>query len=172
MKKKWLAVALAGALLAAALLSGCSSVETVKRLRFGVAGEGGIYREFGERFAALENETDNGQVELKATAGSAANLRLLAGEYLQLAIAQADLVQDAYDQTGIFADEEESRGFGAVAALYTETCQVVVRADSDIQSWQDGEHWRGRIRFGAERAADLICLWSERQDGEHGKPEL
>ena len=35
MKKKWLAVALAGALLAAALLSGCSSVETVKRLRFG-----------------------------------------------------------------------------------------------------------------------------------------
>ena len=65
----------------------------------------------------------NGQVELKATAGSAANLRLLTGEYLQLAIAQADLVQDAYDQTGIFADEEESRGFGAVAALYTETCQ-------------------------------------------------
>ena len=110
MKKKWLAAALAGILLAAAVLSGCASTEKAKRLRFGVAGEGGIYREFGERFAALENETDNGQVELKATAGSAANLRLLAGEYLQLAIAQADLVQDAYDQTGIFADEEESHG--------------------------------------------------------------
>ena len=159
MKKKWLAPVLAGALLAAALLSGCSSVETVKRLRFGVAGEGGIYREFGERFAALENETDNGQVELKATAGSAANLRLLActrsacamaGEYLQLAIAQADLVQDAYDQTGIFADEEESRGFGAVAALYTETCQVVVRADSDIQSIED---LHGRtVSIGAEES--------------------
>ena len=114
MKKKWLAAALAGILLAAAVLSGCASTEKAKRLRFGVAGEGGIYREFGERFAALENETDNGQVELKATAGSAANLRLLTGEYLQLAIAQADLVQDAYDQTGIFADEEEDRGFGAV----------------------------------------------------------
>ena len=95
LKKKWLAAALAGILLAAAVLSGCASTEKAKRLRFGVAGEGGIYREFGERFAALENETDNGQVELKATAGSAANLRLLAGEYLQLAIAQADLVQDA-----------------------------------------------------------------------------
>ena len=150
MKKKWLAAVLAGALLAAALLSGCSSVETVKRLRFGVAGEGGIYREFGERFAALENETDNGQVELKATAGSAANLRLLTGEYLQLAIAQADLVQDAYDQTGIFADEEESRGFGAVAALYTETCQVVVRVDSDIQSIED---LHGRtVSIGAEES--------------------
>mgnify|MGYP000281430157 CR=1 FL=1 len=68
MKKKWLAAALAGILLAAAVLSGCASTEKAKRLRFGVAGEGGIYREFGERFAALENETDNGQVELKATA--------------------------------------------------------------------------------------------------------
>ena len=150
MKKKWLAAVLAGTLLAAAVLSGCASTEKAKRLRFGVAGEGGIYREFGERFAALENETDNGQVELKATAGSAANLRLLAGEYLQLAIAQADLVQDAYDQTGIFADEEESRGFGAVAALYTETCQVVVRADSDIQSIED---LHGRtVSIGAEES--------------------
>lgn len=137
MKQKWIAAALAGILLAAVLLNGCSSAETVRRLRFGAAGEGGVYREFGERFAALENETDNGTVELKTTAGSAANLRLLTGEYLQLAIAQADLAQDAYDQTGIFADEEESRGFGAVAALYTETCQVVVRADSEIRTVED-----------------------------------
>ena len=137
MKKKWLAAALAGILLAAAVLSGCASTEKAKRLRFGVAGEGGIYREFGERFAALENETDNGQVELKATAGSAANLRLLTGEYLQLAIAQADLAQDACNQTGIFAEEEDICGFGAVAALYTEACQVIVRADSDIQSIED-----------------------------------
>ena len=137
MKQKWIAAVLIGILLAAVLLNGCSSAETVRRLRFGAAGEGGVYREFGERFAALENETDNGTVELKTTAGSAANLRLLTGEYLQLAIAQADLAQDAYDQTGIFADEEESRGFGAVAALYTETCQVVVRADSEIRTVED-----------------------------------
>ena len=110
MKKKWLAAALAGILLAAAVLSGCASTEKAKRLRFGVAGEGGIYREFGERFAALENETD----------------------------------------TGIFADEEESRGFGAVAALYTETCQVVVRADSDIRSIED---LHGRtVSIGAEES--------------------
>ena len=150
MKKKWIAAALAGLLLAALLLSGCASAKAVKRLRFGVAGEGGVYREFGALFAALENETDNGQVELKATAGSAANLRLLTGEYLQLAIAQADLVQDAYNQTGIFKDEEETRGFGAVAALYTETCQIVVRADADIQSVED---LQGRtVSIGAEES--------------------
>ena len=150
MKKKWIAATLAGILLAAALLSDCASSETVKRLRFGVAGEGGVYREFGELFAALENETDNGTVELKATAGSAANLRLLAGEYLQLAIAQGDLVQDAYNQTGIFENEEETRGFGAVAALYTEACQVVVRVDSDIRSIED---LQGRtVSIGAEES--------------------
>ena len=150
MKRKWIAALLAGCLLTALLLSGCSSAKMAKRLRFGAAGEGGIYREFGEQFAALENETSNGQIELKTTAGSAANLRLLTGEYLQLAIAQADLVQDAYSQTGIFADEEETRGFGAVAALYTEACQVIVRADSDIQSIED---LQGRtVSIGAEES--------------------
>ena len=137
MKRKWIAALLAGCMLAALLLSGCSSAKTVKRLRFGVAGEGGVYHNFGEQFAALENETSNGTIELRTTAGSAANLRLLTGEYLQLAIAQADLAQDAYNQTGIFAEEEDIRGFGAVAALYTEACQVIVRSDSDIQSIED-----------------------------------
>ena len=137
MKRKWIAALLAGCMLAALLLTGCSAAETVKRLRFGVAGEGGVYHNFGEQFAALENETSNGTIELRTTAGSAANLRLLTGEYLQLAIAQADLAQDACNQTGIFAEEEDIRGFGAVAALYTEACQVIVRADSDIQSIED-----------------------------------
>ena len=91
MKRKWIAALLAGCMLAALLLTGCSAAETVKRLRFGVAGEGGVYHNFGEQFAALENETSNGTIELRTTAGSAANLRLLTGEYLQLAIAQADL---------------------------------------------------------------------------------
>lgn len=137
MKHRGLAALLAGVLLAALLLTGCASAKTAKRLRLGVAGEGGVYHAFGEAFAALENESSNGTVELRTTAGSAANLRLLMGEYLQMAIAQADLVQDAYEQTGIFQEEETERGFRAVAALYTEACQVIVRADSDIQSVED-----------------------------------
>ena len=158
MKRKWIAALLAGGLLAALLLTGCSAAETVKRLRFGVAGEGGVYYVFGEQFAALENETSNGTLELKTTAGSAANLRLLTGEYLQLAIAQADLVQDAYNQTGIFADED-GRGFGAVAALYTEACQVIVRADSDITTIEDLQGKTvsiGAEESGSEQNADQI----------------
>ena len=125
MKHRKLAAVLAACLLAVLVLTGCAESKTARRLRFGVAGEGGVYHAFGEA------------VELKTTTGSAANLRLLGGEYLQLAIAQADLAQDAANQAGIFADEEELRGFRAVAALYTEACQIIVRADSDIQSVED-----------------------------------
>ena len=137
MKRRGMAGLLAGILLAALVLTGCSSAKTAKRLRLGVAGEGGVYHAFGELYAALENESGSGTVELKTTAGSAANLRLLMGEYLQLAIAQADLVQDAYSQTGIFKEEEMDRSYSAVAALYTEACQVIVRADADIQTVED-----------------------------------
>lgn len=136
MKDSWKLALTAIVLTVAALLTGCSS-QTLNRLRFGVAGEGGVYHAFGQQFAALENETSNGMVEEKTTAGSAANLRLLMGDYLQLAIAQADLAQDAENRTGIFAEEEDEGSFSAVAALYTEACQVVVRADSGIETIED-----------------------------------
>lgn len=156
LKHKGIAVLLAGIMLAA-LLAGCTSAGTARRMRMGVAGEGGVYHAFGEGFAALENDSGNGAVELKNTAGSAANLRLLMGDYLQLAVAQADLVQDAYEQSGIFQDEEMENKFCAVAALYTEACQVIVRADSDIQSV---EELQGKtVSIGAEESGSEQNAW-------------
>ena len=133
-------------MLAALLLAGCTSADTARRMRMGVAGEGGVYHAFGEGFAALENDSGNGAVELKNTAGSAANLRLLMGDYLQLAVAQADLVQDAYEQSGIFQDEEMENKFCAVAALY-----------SDIQSV---EELQGKtVSIGAEESGSEQNAW-------------
>lgn len=145
-------------LAAAVLLTGCSG-SVLGRLRMGVAGEGGVYHELGTLYAALENETSNGQVEVRTTAGSAASLRLLMGDYLQLAIVQADLARDAADHTGIFAEETGEAGFSAVAALYTEACQVVVRADSDIQSVEDLQGRTvsiGEVESGSEQNAREI----------------
>ena len=110
-------------LAAAVLLAGCAA----SRLRLGAAAAGGVYNAFGTAMAA-----QNSTIEVKQTAGSAANLRLLAGGYLQLAVAQSDMAQDAYDGSGIFAHESTERSFSAVAALYEEAVQVVVRADSGI----------------------------------------
>lgn len=153
---KWTLAALF--LAAAVFLTGCSS-GTLGRLRMGVAGEGGVYHELGTLYAALENETANGQVEVRTTAGSAASLRLMMGDYLQLAIAQADLAQDAAEHTGIFEQETGEGSFSAVAALYTEACQVVVRADSDIQSIEDLQDRTvsiGEVESGSEQNARQI----------------
>ena len=79
---------------AAVLLAGCAA----SRLRLGAAAAGGVYNAFGTAMAA-----QNSTIEVKQTAGSAANLRLLAGGYLQLAVAQSDMAQDAYDGSGRLA---------------------------------------------------------------------
>ena len=126
MKKRLIALALVGAL----LMTGCSA----SRVRLGAAREGGVYQQFCAAYAAL---TGKPVVEAKLTAGSAANLRLLSNGYIQLAVAQADLAMDAANSRGLFAYEDSMNGFGVVAALYTEACQLVVRADSDIETPED-----------------------------------
>ena len=65
---------------------------------------------------------------MRTTAGSTANLRLLSDNYIELGIAQADLIYDAY---------QKNSNLRAIAGLYTEACQLVVRADSDIKSLDD-----------------------------------
>lgn len=122
--------------MAALMLMGCGS--SAVRIRFGAAGLGGMYQAFGDAFAKLSEEGEGTDpIEVRTTAGSAANIRLLSEDYVQMAIAQADMAEDAYAGTGIFADGESYANFSAVAGLYTEACQVAVRADSEIASIED-----------------------------------
>ena len=80
MKKKW--IFLCVMLL---LLTGCSA--GTKKLRFGAAGLGGVYHIFADTFAnVLSTENNDFQIDVKTTAGSAANLRLLSEGYIQLAV--------------------------------------------------------------------------------------
>lgn len=117
------------------LLGGCGM--TSNKIRFGTAALGGMYHSFGSAFTQLVSTEDiDCQMEMKTTAGSAANLRLLSDGYIELGIAQMDLTADAYKGTGIF-EGKEYQGFKAIAGLYTEACQIVVRADSSIHSLND-----------------------------------
>ncbi len=114
---------------------GCGSSTT--SIRFGSAAVGGMYSEFANAYTQVVSQDDeNMQFSVRSTAGSAANIRLLSDGYIQMAIAQADLTDDAYHGTGDF-DKKPLHGYSAVAALYTEACQIVVRADSDIHSVDD-----------------------------------
>lgn len=118
-----------------ALCAGCSS--NGQTIRFGAAQVGGMYSLFANAYSQIV--TDNNEdyeVNVRSTAGSAANLRLLSDNYLQMGIAQADIIDDAYNGKGEF-EKKPLKGYSAVAALYDEACQIVVRADSDIYSVDD-----------------------------------
>lgn len=109
------------------LTSGCSRYN--KNVRFGAADIGGMYYTFANTFTQIASDNISDYTfEVKATAGSSANLRLLSENYIGLGIAQADLIKDAYNKND---------NIRAIAALYTEACQLVVRADSDITSLND-----------------------------------
>ena len=131
MKKKLI---LLGAVLL--MLTGCSAKND--KVKIGAAGLGGTYRVFCDTFADIASEGEESPVlEVKTTAGSAANLRLLSEDYIQLAVVQNDMANNAYYGVENFKGKSEYQGYGAVAGLYTESCQIVVRADSEIKSIDD-----------------------------------
>ena len=104
------------------------------KVRIGTAGEGGVYYTIGHALADIYENEYGMDTEAKETAGSAANLRLISEDYLQLALAQSDMVNDAYHGTGSFTGESALKGYSAVAGLYTEVIQIVVLDTSEIQS--------------------------------------
>lgn len=154
MKKK-LAVILCVLLLV--LTAGCGSSSS--KMRFGAAALGGGYHALGDTIANLVNtDSDKYDMEVKTTAGSAANLRLLSDDYVQFGIAQADMINDAYYGKGAYKDKKY-QGYSAVAALYTEACQVVVRKDSGISSVDDLQGKKvsvGEKESGTEQNAEQI----------------
>lgn len=120
-------------LIMAFLLAGMTGCKmTDKNIRFGAAGVGGSYYTFATAYTQLvSQEDDKIQFDVKTTAGSMANLRLLSEGYIDIAIAQADLVNENY------YEREETPEYKVLAGLYTEACHIVVRKDSDIFSLED-----------------------------------
>lgn len=116
-------------------LFGCSQQSALK---LGTGNEGGMYYQFGNVLAeASESDADVPTIAVETTAGSSANLRLLSQGFLDMATVQADTLYDAANGTGLFANSGSYDGFSVVTGLYTEACQIVVRADSDIRSVSD-----------------------------------
>lgn len=131
-------------------LSGCGKAEDA--LRFGTGGTGGTYYAYGSALAP-QIEADTGRVvEVKPTTGSEANLRLLQGDLLDLAVVQSDTLQ--------YAAEGET-SYRAVAGLYTEACQIVVTKSSGIRSVADLAGKRvsvGADESGVTRNAEQILM--------------
>ena len=77
----------------------------------GAAGLGGTYQAFSDAFAKLESETNNREIEVRTTAGSAANLRL----YPRIIFSSRCVRRICWRMpgtTGQFQGTEPIRGFG------------------------------------------------------------
>lgn len=116
---------------------------------YAIAGGGstGVYYDYGSHLAAELSGSLDIEMVAQETAGSVDNLlRVSAGEAL-IGFAQGDAAADAVSGTGAFDEPLEVQ---ALARLYDEYVQVVVRGDSDIGGVGD---LAGRtISLGAENS--------------------
>lgn len=114
-------------------MTGCGQNNT--DIRIGTGGEGGNYNNYGKNLAELVEKEADLKIDVKATAGSAANVRLVSDGYLDMAIVQSDILNNAINGENGF--EEKLGGFHTLLGIYTESCQIIVPADSDINTIYD-----------------------------------
>jgi len=126
--------------LGAALTTGAVAAD---RIFFAIAtgGTGGTYYPLGGMLAQLiSNNVVIGDSKLSATAetgnASVDNSKLLGRGEVESAFAAADILDAAYKGVNQF-DGEPITNLRAIGALYPETVQLVVRADSGINSFSD-----------------------------------
>lgn len=123
--------------LAAAVCITLAACGNGQKIRFGTGNNGGTYFQYGSLMAQMLSDEGIAKPEVKETAGSAANLRLINEGFLQLTITQSDVLSDASSGSGIFEGKDYSGGYGAIGALYTEACQIIVPKESEIKSVAD-----------------------------------
>lgn len=138
MKRKMIAIAAAAAIATAAV-----AAEAQQRVFFGIAtgGTGGTYYPLGGMLAqVLSNHAAVGGKKLAATAetgnASVANAKLLGRGEIESAFIAADILDAAFKGENQFKDGAV-KNLRALGALYPETVQLVVRADSGVNKFAD-----------------------------------
>jgi uncharacterized protein len=154
----WWCGPVAAAIFVFCLLSGhvSSSAQQGQFFRIGAAATSGTFFEIGGVIAgAISKPAGSPPCEhggncgvpglvavTQATQGSVENLRMVAAGQIESGIAQSDIVSWAYAGTGIFAAAGPLKNLRAIASLFPESLQLVVRDDSAIQTLTDlrGKH--------------------------------
>lgn len=141
------------ALLILGILAGCSSssgpgTSSAKEkawksgdktdLILATGGTGGTYYPLGGGMAKIWQSIPGVNVTVQSTAASVANIRMLAKGEVDMALIQNDTADYGRNGTEAFAEKNEKyTNYSAVASLYPEVVQMVVRADSPIQKIED-----------------------------------
>lgn len=102
---------------------------------FASGGTSGTYYPLAGAIAAEVNKQAGVNITVQSTGASKENVMLLSKKEADYAIIQNDVLDYAYNGTGIFT--EKVTGFKTVASIYPEVCQIVVASDSGINSVAD-----------------------------------
>ncbi|KJK46406.1 MULTISPECIES: TAXI family TRAP transporter solute-binding subunit [unclassified Streptomyces] len=151
-----LARLLLGAVLAlAAPLAGCTGADEPARLSgvvtVATGNQGGVYAEYGAGYAGLVERLPDVSGRALHTGGSVENLDLVDQGKAQVAFALADSAADAVAGRPPFSGRSP---VVALAALYDNYVQLVVRADSPVHSVKE---LRGaRVSVGSEGSGTTL----------------
>ncbi len=114
-------------ILSISLFISCSGKENAgKTLKLGTGNIEGDYYSYGLALDKLVRHKTEYGIEAVTTGGSAANIRLISKGFLDIALAQNNLLTEA-----------NQKGFHVVTGLYSESCHIVVPASSDIKEVKD-----------------------------------
>ena len=123
--------------LALVLAMNIACVALADDLTMGTAATSGTYYYVG---AAIGNTvsklSDQLEVLVISTAGGIENIGLITSGEINIGMANADALFDAYNGTGTF-ETAGKRPVRGLMALYPSVSHMMVRADSSIKSWAD-----------------------------------
>lgn len=132
--KKMIIISVVGLLVLG--LAALAPAQQAVRMVMATGGTAGTYYPFGGSIAKIWNEKIPGMnVTVQTTGGSVENVRLVNKKEAELAIAQSDTLDFAYNGKESF--KEKLTNVKAIAVLFPEIMQVVVRGDAPIKSFMD-----------------------------------
>ena len=124
------------------VIGAVASVQAADNLVLATGGTAGTYYPFGGAMAKIWSKIKDMNVTAQTSGASGENIRLINKKEVELALVQSDTLDQAWNAVESFKPKEGEkpaplRGMAAVAVLYPEIVQVVVRADSPIKTFAD-----------------------------------
>lgn len=118
------------------IATGCSKEVENNNIHLATGGTGGTYFSYGNALKDVAKQDSNIDMNVQMSAGSAANIRLIENNIVDMAIVQNDTLTDAFNGKGEF-EGNPIKKTKAVAGLYTENYQIVVNKKLQLNSVED-----------------------------------
>lgn len=116
--------------------TGCSKEVENNNIHLATGGTGGTYFAYGNALKDVAKQDSNIDMSVQMSAGSAANIRLIENNIVDMAIVQNDTLTDAFNGKGEF-EGNPIKKTKAVAGLYTESYQIVVNKKLQLKSVEE-----------------------------------